>query len=64
MQLQGLDPILRVLGFGNRLYFLKIFAKANFASDKANLIPIQPLVPCPKGKNAYQASINFLFLKK
>ena len=44
-----------VFGFGVKLYFLTMLAKPNLASIKANLIPIQPLGPCPKGRYAYLA---------
>ena len=42
-----------VLVLGIKLNFLTIFDRANFASSKANLMPMHPLGPCPKGRNAY-----------
>ena len=42
-----------VLELGIKLNLLTMFDRANFASSKANLMPMQPLGPCPKGRNAY-----------
>ena len=42
-----------VFSDGSNINFLTIFAKHNFVSSKANLIPRQPLGPCPNGRNAY-----------
>ena len=42
-----------VFSDGKSVNFLTMFAKANLASRRANLIPTHPLGPCPKGRNAY-----------
>ena len=42
-----------VFSDGKSVNFLTMFAKANLASSRANLIPTHPLGPCPKGRNAY-----------
>ena len=52
-----------VLSEGIKLNFLTILANANLASIKANLIPMQPLGPCPNGKYAYLQRPNIFSQK-